>query len=55
MKYLLNELSWINSFAVLPEVFYSELQKTFDEQPANGHYTSHPPEWADNIEVCCSS
>ena len=31
------------------------LQRPFDEQPENAAYADHPPEWAHQIEVSCSS
>ncbi len=31
------------------------LQKPFDEHPDFEHYAGHPPEWAQQIEVSCSS
>lgn len=31
------------------------LQKPFDEQPGAGHYAGHPPDWAQQISVSCSS
>ena len=33
----------------------SLLQKPFDEQPDNDVYAEHPPEWAGQISVSCSS
>jgi len=31
------------------------LEKPFDEQPENEHYAALPPDWADDLEVSCSS
>ncbi|WP_293776136.1 protein adenylyltransferase SelO [uncultured Oxalicibacterium sp.] len=31
------------------------LEKPFDEQPENDHYADLPPDWANDLEVSCSS
>jgi uncharacterized protein YdiU (UPF0061 family) len=31
------------------------LEKPFDEQPENEHYAALPPDWANDLEVSCSS
>jgi len=31
------------------------LSKPYDEHPEYEHYAGHPPEWAQNIEISCSS
>ncbi len=31
------------------------LEKPFDEQPENAQYAALPPDWADQLEVSCSS
>jgi uncharacterized protein YdiU (UPF0061 family) len=31
------------------------LRRPFDEQPQHAHYADHPPDWAREIEVSCSS
>jgi uncharacterized protein YdiU (UPF0061 family) len=31
------------------------LRRPFDEQPEAAHYAAPPPDWADNIQVSCSS
>ncbi|MEO6270229.1 MAG: hypothetical protein ABIP08_07995, partial [Lautropia sp.] len=31
------------------------LQNPFDQQPGNDHYAALPPDWANAIEVSCSS
>ena len=31
------------------------LERPFDEQPENAAYADHPPTWAQQIEVSCSS
>ena len=31
------------------------LERPFDEQPEHAAYADHPPAWADQIEVSCSS
>ena len=33
----------------------SLLVKPFDEQPENAHYAAQPPDWANTLEVSCSS
>lgn len=33
----------------------SVLERPFDEQPENEHYAELPPDWANDIEVSCSS
>ena len=37
------------------EVLFKLLQNPFDEHPEFDHYADHPPEWADQISVSCSS
>jgi uncharacterized protein YdiU (UPF0061 family) len=31
------------------------LRRPFDEQPEFGHYAALPPDWANGLEVSCSS
>jgi len=31
------------------------LEKPFDEQPENEKYAALPPDWANDLEVSCSS
>jgi len=58
----LDNLAFDNRYGRLPPGFYSEidrllalLRRPFDEQPDMAAYAAPPPDWAQHIEVSCSS